>query len=521
MVEAVQAVHAPHHLDLLQLLDGGRHRHVVGPGGQALHLLLEQAVDPAADDQGDELDEDLARCRLAAVDAQGPVAQVGLVPPEQLLALVAALVQVQGLAGVHRRRGDQDEVAAQAQPPLDLPLALPGEEQRLAVLGVEELVAVRERLGEGDLLPLAGLDEPAHALHVGLQFLALGALLGAAVVEVEVPLVPVIGVKPVHHGLCIDPPGPDRAGAAALEAALVRLDERADQLRLALDHDDEVEAHLIHIADVRLAEVAAVEDEAHVPVAVGGGRVHHVLQLRHVDDAARVLLVEERLALSHVVGDRVVEHRPVPAVLGVAALDDGDLPGPAVLVGRVVGDVDPLPVVAPAVPFVEERRGVLVRDGVEEGGDLAVAVHPHPPGEEGVGPGPVGVVLPRVVLADDRIRCQVEQEARLAAEQAAQHRLQAVVAHHRVDDDVRTHPQAAAAPRPPVDLGGRQVGEVAQVVRVGVHPPVVGQLADGGPLRDVVPAFAVVDAVVLVVDVHRPLDRLLHDLARHVGYLHQ
>lgn len=521
MVEAVQAVHAPHHLDLLQLLDGGRHRHVVGPGGQALHLLLEQAVDPAADDQGDELDEDLARGRLARVDAQGPVAQVGLVPPEQLLSLVAALVQVQGLAGVHRRRGDEDEVAAQAQPPLDLPLALPGEEQRLVVLGVEELVAVPERLGEGGLLPLAGLDEPAHALHVGLQLLALGAVLGAAVVEVEVPLVLVVGVKPAHHGLCIDAPGPDRAGAAALEAALVRLDERADQVRHALDHDDEVEAHRVHVADVRLAEVAAVDDEAHVPVAVGGGRAHHVLQLGDVDDAARVLLVEERLALAHVVGEGVVEHRPLPAVLGVAGLDDGDLAGPAVLVRRVVGDVDPLPVVAPAVPFVEERRGVPVRDGVEEGGDLAVAVHPHPPGEEGVGVGPVGVVLPGVVLADDRVGGQVEQEARLAAEHPGQHRLQAVVAHHAVDDDVSAHPQAAAAPHPLVDLGGRQVGEVAHVVLVGMHPTVVGELADGGPLRDVVPAHAVVDAVVLVVDVHRFPDRLPDDLARRVGYLDQ
>lgn len=64
----------------------------------------------------------------------------------------------------------------------------------------------------------------------------------------------------------------------------------------------------IHIADVFLAEVPAVKDEADAPVSVAVGLVHHELELRDVRDRPGVVLIEERHPVRPVEGYRQVEY---------------------------------------------------------------------------------------------------------------------------------------------------------------------------------------------------------------------
>ena len=101
-----------------------------------------------------------------------------------------------------------------------------------------------------------------------------------------------------------------------------RVHQGRHQASASLDHHDEVVSKPVHARDVVLAEIPAVQNEPDVPVAIALRLVEHVLQLRDVDDAAWILLVEQRLLVALVEGKRVVEQREPGVVLGLAELDD-------------------------------------------------------------------------------------------------------------------------------------------------------------------------------------------------------
>ena len=188
VVKSIDAVHLSDHLDLLQFFDRGRDGHVVRPCHILFHRILELAVDFVADDEGDELDEDLSRNRLIRTDPEAPVAQIGLVPSEQLFALVPALVEVQSLLCAYLRRSDDDEVPAQAELTLDHIRLLLCEKEQVLLLVVDKIEVVVEGLGEGRVLHLIGGDELRHAVHHGPDLLLLGTVLRTAVVDVEIPV---------------------------------------------------------------------------------------------------------------------------------------------------------------------------------------------------------------------------------------------------------------------------------------------------------------------------------------------
>ncbi len=123
--------------------------------------------------------------------------------------------------------------------------------------------------------------------------------------QVAVPRV--VGAQPRLDRGAVHAVGLHVAVRDALELAADGVHRRRDEPAHAPRHDDERKPVLVHEPDVVMAEVAAVQDEAHVVVAVALGLREHELQLAHVHDAAGVLLVEEWLAVPLVVCYGVVE----------------------------------------------------------------------------------------------------------------------------------------------------------------------------------------------------------------------
>ena len=321
-------------------------------------------MDAVADYQRHEPHEDLRGERFVGLYAHAAVAQERLVRAEQLLGAVAPLVYAERLGGSHLLRGDYDEVATHGKfARHGIPAFLRVEERAPVVHDVEEPVVPCAELGLGVFL---ALKEPRRRIQRLFQRVLLAVRAFDAVEHVEVLLAGVLGVELSPDGLAVRTELPYGAVARALERAAGTLHHVGDEDVQALYDHHIGQAQLVHQHDVRLAEVAAVEDEAYVPVAVLDRLGDHALQLRHVHDAARVLLVEERLAVSLVVGHGVVEYGRRGVVLRVAVFGDPHVARLAVLVGRVVGDVDALLPVAPPVPGLEEARRLLESHGPEE-----------------------------------------------------------------------------------------------------------------------------------------------------------
>lgn len=354
---------------------------------------------------------------------------------------------------------------------------------------------------EGDLLALALFEEARHLLDTLLQPGPLGGGLCRVEDDVDALFAFVVGVKPVLDGRGIDATTPHVAGALALERPADALDDVRDACAGALGHDHVGKPRPVQEADVPLGEVSAVEDEAHVLVAVARGLGEHELELAHVHHAAEVFLVEKGVAVVLVVGDREVEYGLAAVGLRVAELHDLDVARLAVLVRRVVGDVDASGVFPQPIPSAEEEGDVLVADGPEEVGYLRVGEPRHARSEHGVVVGVVGIVLGGVPLGDYGVCREVGHEARgFLAEDVREYLRDAAR-----PDKPRKHEECA---RPECVAGlrtdfrtGDEVREAPGEVPVGDHEPVFREPADADTLRDGVLPFGQVFAPDLVIDV--------------------
>ena len=521
MVQHVPAVGTAYHLYLFQLVYRRGHVHEVALLLVLQFRVLQARVDAVAHHERDELDEDLRGRRLVGVHAHAPVAQVGLVAAEEFLGAVAALVEVHGLGSRHLLRGDYHEVSAQFQLVPDDVLSGLRVEELVAL--VEQFEVVADNVRDEHLAVLGVLQEASHAAYLLLYRGPLASELVRVEDHVQVAVFGVVGVQPRVHGGAVDAVGLHVAVRVALELAADRVHHRRDEPAHAPRHDDEREPVLVHEPDVVAAEVAAVQDEAHVVVAVALRLREHELQLAHVHDAAGVLLVEERLAVFLVVGDGVVEDGRTAVLLGVAVLDHLYVARLAVLVRRVVRDVDAVPALAPYVPAFQELGDLVLRHLREERGHGRVGVAPHPRREHGVVVGVVGVVLRRVVLGYERVCREIAQQPVAAVvEDAVQCEVELGLGEHPAHQQERPYPQAAADAAADGLVGQRDRRQVLAEVLVGREPACFRvEFADGGPLRQGVAPLRVVFAAVFVVDVGRAPDRPRRYQPGEVGNVHE
>lgn len=204
------------------------------------------------------------------------------------------------------------------------------------------------------------VERRVHLLEINLKFFALGGQSARVVIQVKVPLL-LFPLKKRHlHCRAVDAVIWDIAPAIAFEGASLGADQLGDKRLAALAHDDEMILFLVHILDVGPAEVAAIEHEADRSITVLTHLVNEVLELADIIDGPRVLFVKERHLVGFVVGQRKIEDRQTFVVLGVAELDDVDVAGLAVLVGRVVGKVDALSMILTPVPIVEKPLNLIL-----------------------------------------------------------------------------------------------------------------------------------------------------------------
>lgn len=352
---------------------------------------------------------------------------------------------------------------------------------------------------EGDLLTFETPEEFLVAFNFQFQLFPFGRLKCGVVVDVEITVLGVIGIQSGLDRGPVDPVGADDAFAGGLERVDPAGDQGRHEILHALDHDDEAVPVLIHVPDVVLAEIAPVQDEAHSPVPVLDHLVHEKTELGDIIDRARVLLVEQGDLVGLVEGDGKIENRQSLVVLRLAELHEVDVPRLAVLVGRVVGDVQALPVVPFFIPAVKEADGMVLCDGAQQPGDLRIAVDHHAIGKQGMRESEVGIVLRRIVLADDGVAHQVEKQAAVLPEMFLEHAGEPVFLGDLVDYQIGPYPQATA-PAGLVSLLGKDCSrKVGLVVFIRVHPGIVlfTDLADDRPLGDVELAGRIIDAFIL------------------------
>ena len=100
-------------------------------------------------------------------------------------------------------------------------------------------------------------------------------------------------------------------------------------------------------------------------------------QVRHIDDAAWIILVEKWNRIVTVVSNGVPDDRLPCVHLGMSVFSKLYFPSLTVLVGGIVRNVDLLTMIHLFVPFIQELYTLILFYASKKVGYLRVAVHPH------------------------------------------------------------------------------------------------------------------------------------------------
>ena len=193
------------------------------------------------------------------------------------------------------------------------------------------------------------------------------------------------------------------------EASFDRQNESSNQRFHPFHHDYELVTVLIHEVDVFLAEISSIKDGTNLTISIAFCLLQHLLELRDIDDASGILLIVKRFGVVMVIGDRVVQDRLSVVILRMPDLDTLQIACLAVLVGRIICDIDLFTVIMPVVPFILESDALVSRDSVNKLRDLRIAVKLHPLCKKRVIVGILRIVLTGVVFRNDGIRCQIRK----------------------------------------------------------------------------------------------------------------
>ena len=151
----------------------------------------------------------------------------------------------------------------------------------------------------------------------------------------------------------------DSAGAVCFKRSALLQDHGRDKLLASFHHQQKIDAFLIHHFNIRSTEVAAVDDDAEVFIAVFGQLLDHLLELRNVWNGIGIGLIEQRDLIGFVIDDGDIDDWQLAAILSVSEFDKVQIACLAVLIRRVVGDEDRLAAAPLVVPCIQESRDLI------------------------------------------------------------------------------------------------------------------------------------------------------------------
>ena len=109
-----------------------------------------------------------------------------------------------------------------------------------------------------------------------------------------------------------------------------------DECFTPFNHDDESITVGIHVLDVLFTEIATVKHKPYIFVAIVFDFIYHVDELRYIRDRTGILFVKERYPVGLVKGDSNIKNRKSLCILGFTELDQIDVSGLTVFIGRVI-----------------------------------------------------------------------------------------------------------------------------------------------------------------------------------------
>ena len=146
-----------------------------------------------------------------------------------------------------------------------------------------------------------------------------------------------------------------------------------------------------------------------------------------------------------VIAYRIVKDRLSGIDLGFAILNDIDVTGLTVLVGRIIGNVDLFPFVPVLIPETEICLPLVNGEVPEKVGKSRITVLPHVICKKRMIVGVVRIVLRCISLRDDGVSREIkDQSALLGIKDLIKFLIQTVFSYHLTDCNKRPCPETAA-----------------------------------------------------------------------------
>lgn len=169
------------------------------------------------------------------------------------------------------------------------------------------------------------------------------------------------------------------------------------------------------------------------------------------------------------IDDRVVQDRLSIVILRMPDLDTLQIVCLAVLVSRIIRDIDLFTMIVPVVPFVLESDARVSRNTVNKRRDLRIAVQLHPLRKQWMIVRIIRIVLTGVGFRNDGIRCQIQEETGFLSNQVTDDLIQMILGNDLADHDKRSDPETGAPVSDFLGLRKFCLRKAFEEVGVGIH----------------------------------------------------
>ena len=353
--------------------------------------------------------------------------------------------------------------------------------------------------------PIGLLQVLLHPVYPCFQLFLLGCVPWTAEIQVEISFLFIWREQRSFYCGSVCFILTDAVSTHIFKSSPVFENDLADQLLHPFDHDHKIIAVLIHKADIRLAEIPPVQNESGLFISVSFGLLQHDLKLGHVNNASRILLVKQWLPVIPVIRNGIIEDRIILTVFWVPKLRDLNIPGLTGLVRWIIGNIDFFPMVSWCIPLVQETNTLILRDVGDEIWNFGITIYPHAGSKKRVVITVIGIVLSRIVLRNNGVRCQVKKKSAVPPDNPRHHLIQLIILNDIFDNYVSAYTQAATAIGPVFFFRKFHLRKIFDEVWIGEHLRRIIRihLTNRCALGNIIPLFRDIFSAICVLHIGR------------------
>ena len=163
----------------------------------------------------------------------------------------------------------------------------------------------------------------------------------------------------------------------AFKTSFVFTNQVTDEFLTSFHHNDVTESIIVHVSQIFFAKISSIKNKSNLSIAISLNFFNHKLQLRNIINTSWILLIHQWFTIIQIISYGIVKDWEASIHLSSSVLDHTDISGFAVLIRRIIRDINPLSMISFFIPFVQKSLPLILINTSEEFRKSGITINFH------------------------------------------------------------------------------------------------------------------------------------------------